>query len=92
MVLVFVTAQAGAPAEREFLGRKIFSVPLPAMPFAAGSGAPNPNRPRTLHYTASGGYVAFSTDNAILEEFLRRRFREKVEVGLAFHFLRIIHA
>ena len=26
---------------------------------------------RTLHYTASGGYVALSTDVAMLEEFLR---------------------
>ena len=71
MVLVFVTAQAGAPAEREFLGRKILSVPLPAMPFGAGAGPDAPKRPRTLHYAPSGGYVAFSTDAAILEEYLR---------------------
>jgi hypothetical protein len=72
MVLVFVTAQAGAPAEREFLGRKILSIPLPAMPLAAGVGAAGaPNLPRTLHYAPSGGYVAFSTDAAILEEYLR---------------------
>jgi hypothetical protein len=70
-VLVFITAQAGAPAEREFLGRKIFSVPLPAMPFAPGGPGTAPSRPRTLHYAASGGYVAFSTDTGMLEEYLR---------------------
>jgi hypothetical protein len=71
MVLIFVTAQAGAPAEREFLGRKIFSIPLPAMPFAAGAGAGAPSPPRILHYAPGGGYVAFSTDVAIVEEYLR---------------------
>lgn len=71
MVLVFVTAQAGAPVEREFLGRKILSIPMPAMPFAGGAGTGTPNQPRTLHYAASGGYVAFSTDAGILEEYLR---------------------
>jgi len=71
MVLVFVTAQAGAPAEREFLGRKILSIPLPAMPFGAGVGATAAPLPRTLHYAPSGGYVAFSTDAGILEEYLR---------------------
>jgi hypothetical protein len=71
MVLVFLTAQAGAPAEREFLGRKILSIPLPAMPFGAATGAGAPSLARTLHYAPSGGYVAFSTDAAILEEYLR---------------------
>lgn len=70
-ILVFVTAQAGAPAEREFLGRKILSIPLPAMPFTGGAGTDAPKIPRTLHYASSGGYVALSTDAAILEEYLR---------------------
>ena len=69
-VLVFMSQQAGTPAEREFLGRKIFSVTLPAVPLPMG-GSSRPATPRTLSYAASGGYVAMSTDTSLLEEFLR---------------------
>lgn len=48
--------------EREFLGRKIYSVTVPT----GGEANPKP-----LSYAASGGYVAFSTDAATLEEYLR---------------------
>lgn len=48
--------------EREVNGRKILSVKLPV-----GPGQP----PRLLEIAASGGYVAFASDSAILEEFLR---------------------
>ncbi len=70
-VLVYMSQQAGAPPEeREFLGRKIYSVPLKAMmmPLSGGAG---PAVPRTLTYSASGGYVAFSTEPALVEEYLR---------------------
>jgi hypothetical protein len=70
-ILIFMTAQAGSPAEREFLGRKIFSVPLPGMPVALPGTVPKPPSGRTLHYCGSGGYVAFSTEPAALEEYLR---------------------
>ncbi len=50
-------------SERDFLGRKIYSVVIPQM---AVEG-----KPRPLTYAASGGYVAFSTDAAMLEEYLR---------------------
>jgi hypothetical protein len=50
--------------EREFLGRTIYSVTLPNA--ARGEGGARP-----LSYAASGGYVAFSTDPAALEEYLR---------------------
>jgi len=56
-----------APADREFLGRKIYSQPLPAMPNGAGGSTAE----RSLMFCASGGYVAMSTDSAILEEYLR---------------------
>ena len=70
-VLVFVAAQAGAPEEREFLGRKIYSVTLPSVPlFLPGTSSPVPV-PRRLHYAAGGGYVAFSTDAGLVEEYLR---------------------
>ena len=48
--------------ERDFLGRKIYSFSLPM-------GA-NPDA-KPLSYAASAGYVAFSSDAAALEEFLR---------------------
>lgn len=53
--------------EREFLGRTVYALGLPPAP-APGGGRPVE---RALHYAASGGYVAMSTDVAMLEEFLR---------------------
>lgn len=60
----------GSPTEREFLGRKIFSMPAPSLPLPM-MGVSKPSAPKTLNYAASGGYVALSTDATILEEFLR---------------------
>jgi hypothetical protein len=60
----------GGPGEREFLGRKIVSFPQPFIPMPLFSNS-RPGLPRTLSYVASGGYIAFSTDVALLEEFLR---------------------
>jgi hypothetical protein len=61
---------AATPTEREFLGRKIFSIPAPSLPIPMAGGG-KPSGPRTLSYAASGGYVAMSSDASILEEFLR---------------------
>ena len=69
-VLAFLNQQGGAAVEREFLGRKIFSMPLPALPLPIPVAA-KPTAPRTLNCAASGGYVAMSTDASMLEEFLR---------------------
>lgn len=69
-VLVFVTTQAGPPAEREFLGRKIFTVQVPSVAALANPAMPNPG-PQKLHYAASGSYVAFSFSQAMIEEHLR---------------------
>jgi hypothetical protein len=68
--LFVIFPQADAPAEREFLGRKIFSVPVPPMPFSL-TGPSQPKLPRALNCAASGSYVAMSTDTALLEEYLR---------------------
>ena len=59
--------QGGKVKEREFLGRKVYALSLPPTP-ARGGGRPVE---RTLSYTASGGYVALSTDVSMLEEYLR---------------------
>ena len=53
--------QQGAPEPRDFLGKKIYSIPLPA-PRAAGATAPVP---RSIYLTTSSGYVAISTDSSI---------------------------
>jgi len=69
-ILIFMSAQAGSPTEREFLGRKILSVPLPNIPLPLPESARS-SIPRTLNYSFSGGYVALSTDPSMLEEYLR---------------------
>ncbi len=52
--------------EREFLGRKIYT--MPPSPLLAS----NPKTAdRTLNFSASGGYVALSTSLPTLEEYLR---------------------
>ena len=64
-LLVILSPEGRTPEVREFLGKRIMSVKLTALPIGAGAG------PRTLSYVASGGYVALSTDVAVLEEYLR---------------------
>ncbi len=54
-------------AEREFLGRKIYSFSLPTM----APGANGQVEERNISYAASGSYVAISTDPGLLEEYLR---------------------
>ena len=66
--LIIRSGDALNPKTREFLGRKIYSISVPAA--SPTGGAPSAG-PRTLHYAASGGYVAFSTDVSLLEEYLR---------------------
>jgi hypothetical protein len=73
MINVFKTVASMSNPEdnsttpREFLGRKIYSFAMRPARTSAG-GAPEQ---RSLYTSSSGGYVALSTDNAILEEFLR---------------------
>jgi hypothetical protein len=65
-VLTLMNPQAGNPKEREFLGRKIYTVPAPSVPMAGTA-----NSGKNLNYSASGGYVALTTDIGMLEEYLR---------------------
>jgi len=65
-ILVLTSPDALTPKEREFLGRKIYTITAPQMPMTASSGEPG-----SLHYSASGSYLALSTDAAMLEEYLR---------------------
>jgi hypothetical protein len=52
---------SGELKEREFAGKKIYSLPLP-MP---------DTKERSLNLTASGGYLAVSMDAALIEEYVR---------------------
>ena len=65
-VFTLMNRQGGPPTEREFLGRKIYSIP--SSPTSSGDSKAAPS---TLSYSASGNYLAISTDAASLEEFLR---------------------
>lgn len=66
-LLIIRSGDALKPKVREFLGKRIYSVGMPAT--TAGPGARVTMD--LLSYAASGGYVVFSTDAAMLEEFLR---------------------
>lgn len=68
-ILGFLNQQGDSATEREFLGHKIFSVPMPTVPLPMGGAKPAP--PRNLSYAAGGGYVGIATDASLLEEFLR---------------------
>lgn len=52
--------------EREFLGKKVYSFPMPNMP-----GEENAKSTKNISFAAGAGYLSFATDDAILEEFLR---------------------
>jgi hypothetical protein len=68
-VMLLANPQGGAPKEREFLGRKIYTASMP------GGGAPGMNLSgpgqSSIIYAASSGYVAFSSDPSMVEEYLR---------------------
>jgi hypothetical protein len=69
--LLVILPQGETVAQREFLGRKIYSVPLPAGGLFPGAGAAAHSAPQTLHFAASSSYVALATDASIIEEYLR---------------------
>lgn len=70
-ILMIQNGQASTPKERDFLGRKIYSVPLPGSPLPGANLSDATPEQRTLSYSPSGDYVAFSTDASLVEEYLR---------------------
>ena len=54
-------------SEREFLGRKVYSIPLPTLPSIGGAVPVK----RSFSFAATGRYVVLSSDVAMLEEFIR---------------------
>ncbi|HEV2435697.1 MAG TPA: hypothetical protein VG077_06835 [Verrucomicrobiae bacterium] len=62
----------GAPGDtpaptRDFLGRKIYTIPQRPRPTAGTA----PAAPRSLYCTTSGGYVAISGTESMVEDYLR---------------------
>ena len=68
--LFVIFPQGESITDREFLGRKIFAVPLPPVSlFGATMAKPGPAQ--TLSFAAGASYVALSTDAALIEQYLR---------------------
>jgi hypothetical protein len=67
-IFFLLSPQGGLPDVRDFLDRKIYTVPFPSVPLP---GVPNAPVGSKLHYAALTGYVAFSASEPLLEEFLR---------------------
>ncbi len=61
-VASLTSSQENAPAPRDFLGRKIYTIALRSS---------RPSAPRSLYCAASGGYVALTTDVSMMEAYLR---------------------
>jgi hypothetical protein len=59
----------GTPQTRDFLGRKIYTIQLPAHGTTGANGAAP--APSSIYCTASGGYVALAMDVSMIENFLR---------------------
>jgi hypothetical protein len=67
VIASMVASQENATPPRDFLGHKIYSIAMRAQRLPDGTALSGP----PLLVSASGGYVAFSSDAGILEEYLR---------------------
>jgi hypothetical protein len=66
-VLGMLSRRGDPPTDRDFLGHKIYSVPMAPAPLANGQATGN----RGLNLATGDGYLAISMDSALLEEFFR---------------------
>jgi hypothetical protein len=67
-VAAMLGGQQSAADPRDFLGRKIYTFSLPS---SLGLGGSSGAASHSLYCAASGGYVAFTADVSMLEEYLR---------------------
>jgi hypothetical protein len=67
VVAAMASSQDASATPRDFLGHKIYSIAM--RPQRTANGTPLQAAP--LNIASSGGYLAFSSDPGILEEFLR---------------------
>ncbi|HVU07909.1 MAG TPA: hypothetical protein VHG89_05120 [Verrucomicrobiae bacterium] len=61
-----LSARGSDSPVRDFLGKKIYTIPLPRRTIGT-----NTSVTQSLYFCASSGYIAVTTDNSILEAFLR---------------------
>jgi hypothetical protein len=66
MLIGLLPPPANEVKEQEFLGRKIYSF---VMPLSSSPGSTN--APNKIFFAASGGYLALSPEQAMIEEYLR---------------------
>jgi len=66
-VLLGALSRTGGADEREFLGRKIYTIASVGAPQLDAGNA----QPRKMYLSHSGGYVLVANDEAVLEEYLR---------------------
>lgn len=66
-IFAMLNRRGDPPTEREFLGRKIYSIGAGTAQLVNG----DKTGPRALSLATANGYVALSMDSATLEEFLR---------------------
>ena len=62
-----MASQGNSPEPRDFLGRKIYTITMPSRGMNGGAAAAS----HSLYLTASGGYVALSSDVSMVEGYLR---------------------
>jgi hypothetical protein len=63
-IVASLASSGGAGETQSYLGRKIYTIALPA---SHGAGGP----PRSLYCTASGGYVALTASMSMIQNYLR---------------------
>jgi hypothetical protein len=66
-VMALAGSQENPPQTRDFLGRKIYTIPLPSR----RTPGTNAVTSYSLYCTVSGGYIALTTDVSMIEEYLR---------------------
>ena len=66
-IMALASSQENPPQTRDFLGRKIHTIPLPSR----RAFATNTMASHSLYCTVSGGYIAITTDVSMIEDYLR---------------------
>jgi hypothetical protein len=66
-IMAVASSRENPPQTRDFLGRKIYTIPL----LSRRAHATNTTASLSLYCTVSGGYIAITTDVSMIEDYLR---------------------
>jgi hypothetical protein len=66
-IMALASSQENPPQTRDFLGRKIYTIPLPSRRALATNAVAS----HSLYCTVSGGYIAITADVSMIEDYLR---------------------